>query len=292
MESIQKYFNSEEAAKILGVNVSTIKRWTDEGKLGCIRTVGGHRKFLMNHLADFIKQNKKPKAKVNVFELDTNEDLDISYNIMKENFDFLKNQLLQYAMNCDRYRTQQVLNGLYLADHPLYFIYDEIITPVLYKIGEMWEREELSVVEEHFATQTIRDSVIRLQMLLRIPSDKTRKALCLNPSSELHDLAMKMVDHILETRGCQVLFSGQITPLVQVQQIFKKFHPDYPYISSTIVEDKSATESEINHLLDLCNQNATKAFIGGRGFNALDIQHPAVVKRLYTFEEVYNSCEV
>ncbi|MCB0298451.1 MAG: helix-turn-helix domain-containing protein, partial [Calditrichaeota bacterium] len=48
-ENIQ-HFNSQEAAKILGVNVSTIKRWTDEGKLQCIKSVGGHRKFLMDHL--------------------------------------------------------------------------------------------------------------------------------------------------------------------------------------------------------------------------------------------------
>ena len=36
-EEIQ-YFNSHDAAKILGVNVSTVKRWTDEGKLECIKS--------------------------------------------------------------------------------------------------------------------------------------------------------------------------------------------------------------------------------------------------------------
>ena len=28
-----EYYNSQEAARILGVNVSTIKRWTDDGQL-------------------------------------------------------------------------------------------------------------------------------------------------------------------------------------------------------------------------------------------------------------------
>ena len=40
-----QYYNSQEVAKILGVNVSTIKRWTDEGKLTCIKTAGGHRPY-------------------------------------------------------------------------------------------------------------------------------------------------------------------------------------------------------------------------------------------------------
>ena len=32
-------------ADLLGVGVSSVKRWTDEGKLTCVRTAGGHRRF-------------------------------------------------------------------------------------------------------------------------------------------------------------------------------------------------------------------------------------------------------
>ncbi len=60
-----QYYNSDEAAKILGVNVSTIKRWTEEGRLSCIKTAGGHRKFLMEHLAAFLETNKKKTEKLN-----------------------------------------------------------------------------------------------------------------------------------------------------------------------------------------------------------------------------------
>ena len=59
MEVTSIVLNSEEAARLLGVNVSSIKRWTDEGKLSCIRTAGGHRKFQMSHLADFLKKFNK-----------------------------------------------------------------------------------------------------------------------------------------------------------------------------------------------------------------------------------------
>ena len=57
MEGI-RHFNSIEVARILGVNVSTVKRWTEEGKLECIKTAGGHRKFLMAHLGDYVKNYK------------------------------------------------------------------------------------------------------------------------------------------------------------------------------------------------------------------------------------------
>lgn len=36
---------TRSVADLLGVGVSSVKRWTDEGKLTCVRTAGGHRRF-------------------------------------------------------------------------------------------------------------------------------------------------------------------------------------------------------------------------------------------------------
>ena len=52
-------YNSYQVAELMGVNVSTVKRWTDAGKLNCQKTEGGHRKFHLNDLKDFFKKNKK-----------------------------------------------------------------------------------------------------------------------------------------------------------------------------------------------------------------------------------------
>ena len=34
-----------EAARRLGVSVGTLRRWTDEGRVACIRTLGGQRRY-------------------------------------------------------------------------------------------------------------------------------------------------------------------------------------------------------------------------------------------------------
>ena len=58
-----RYLNSKQVADIIGVNISTLKRWTENGTLECVKTVGGHRKFTMNHIRDYYKNN--PEANNN-----------------------------------------------------------------------------------------------------------------------------------------------------------------------------------------------------------------------------------
>lgn len=283
-----QYFNSEEAAKILGVNVSTIKRWTDEGKLGCIRSAGGHRKFLMSHLADFLSANKKKIARVNLFPLEDEVDLQISHHILKGDFDFLVAYVYEQALLCRRSRVQKVLNGLYLGQYLLHEIYDRLVTPVLHKIGDSWAQDQTTIMEEHLATQTIRDSMIRLQGIITISPKKIGSVLCLNLLSELHDMALKMVDHILEARGFLVLFSGQITPLLDMDRVFHKFQPNRVYVSSTSIPEPEEYEAAFHRLCDSCQAHGAAVYIGGRGFDSIDYAHPAVVRRLYSFADVHN----
>jgi excisionase family DNA binding protein len=286
MEASIQYFNSEDAAKILGVNVSTIKRWTDEGKLGCIKTAGGHRKFLMEHMAAFLDQNKKKTEKVNLFPIESETDLRISHHIIKGDFNYLIDFVLKKALSSNVDRIQQVLNGLYLGQYPLYQIYDHLVTPVLHHIGQMWVDNKLSIAEEHIASQAMRDAVIRLQGIIRLPRKKIGKALCLNFSNEFHSMALKMVSHILEHKGYKVFYTGQNTPMERIDQFFQNYRPDRVYISGTMVEDKKLLNSEFKIICELSLKYGSKLFIGGRAFDVISIDHPAVVRRLMTFEDV------
>jgi excisionase family DNA binding protein len=49
------FLTTDDVSKMLHVGKSTIKRWTDEGKLKCFRTPGGHRKFKATNVEEFIQ---------------------------------------------------------------------------------------------------------------------------------------------------------------------------------------------------------------------------------------------
>jgi excisionase family DNA binding protein len=280
--------NSVQVAKMLGVNVSTVKRWTEEGKLKCHKTAGGHRKFFMHHLVEFIKEHENKNPRVNLFPLETKRDLDISLAITQGDWSALIDYCTEFAVASRRDKVQQILNGLYLAQYPLYAIYDELITPVMHRLGLMWMKGELTIIEEHLATQVMRDSIIRLQGIVRIPKKKRFRALLVNLFDELHDIGLKMVDHVLEARGIEVMFSGQNTPSFRIDSVFKKYTPKRLYISSTFVPNVRATQSELDRLLEIAHEYGTDVYVGGAGFQDLNIDHPAVERLLENFKQVHD----
>lgn len=281
-----KYFNSIGAAKILGVNVSTIKRWTESGELSCVRTPGGHRKFLPQHLSDFMETHRRKKSRVPLLSLEEPGDVELTARIFAGDWAYLQEFLLQQAMGGAIERLLFLLSGMVSVPRPLHEIYEYLVTPVMHRLGVLWEAEEISVVEEHLASQTIRLALDRLQGLIAIPREKIGTALCMNLSNELHDIPLQMVGHILEKRGYRVLFSGQMTPFLGLAEILKKVKVDRIYISSTIIPDAVTARQEFRQVFDLAAENGIPVFVGGQGIDRLKMDLPDGVTRLFNFQDV------
>jgi len=47
-----RFYSTADLARVCGVSISTIKRWTDAGLLRCVRTPGGHRKYRVQDVAE------------------------------------------------------------------------------------------------------------------------------------------------------------------------------------------------------------------------------------------------
>jgi len=281
--------SSIEVAKILGVNVATVKRWTDSGKLDCVKTAGGHRKFLLRHLAAFAMVHEKYSQRLSLLPLDSRLNLELSHQILRAEYGELIPHILDRAISCDMSSVKTVLNGLYMVHGNLASIYDDLLTPVLHHIGELWMDDKLSVSQEHLASQTIRDAIIQLQDVVVKPEKSLGKVFVLTLSEELHDIPAKMVQHLLEHRGFQVLFSGQKTPVGDTISVFQSFKPERVYLSSVYIENVPGAQTELNELHQLCKKFESKLFVGGSGIAQLELEDSNDPVRLYNFGDVQSS---
>jgi len=56
----RRWLRATEVADLFGVNPKTVTRWARAGRLGCMRTPGGHRRFLAADVARLVAELTDP----------------------------------------------------------------------------------------------------------------------------------------------------------------------------------------------------------------------------------------
>ena len=273
---------------IMGVHVSTVKRWTDAGKLPCYQTPGGHRKFILSHINEFLANNKKKSKKVNVVELEGINDRKLIQNIDHGEYNKLIPVFLKQALNADGDRLKTTLIGLYMKQYFLHEIYDALVLPVMRIIGDMWANNDISIAEEHLATNTIRNAVNTLGETLERKDYKDHSfLLSLALSGDEHDLPLIMTKQILELNGIPVINCGPNTPANSIEKLLIKFQPDKIIVSLTYIENIQLAKQELNHLFEIVSDRHLTIYIGGSNFTYLSEKQYNKAKILYSMSDVF-----
>jgi excisionase family DNA binding protein len=56
MAEDEKMLSAADVARRFGVNPKTVTRWAKAGKLECVRTLGGHRRYRASNIEELLKE--------------------------------------------------------------------------------------------------------------------------------------------------------------------------------------------------------------------------------------------
>ncbi|CEG28824.1 cobalamin B12-binding domain-containing protein [Bacillus sp. B-jedd] len=142
-------------------------------------------------------------------------------------------------------------------------VFEEIITPSMRHVGEMWENNEITVADEHIATGVCDFLISRLYPPAG-PADsmQVKKAMFLCVEGEAHYLGLKMAHLLFEEHGWDTLYFGPNLPLEYAAKKAADWKPDVIGLSVSIVYNLPMVKSYINELSKLSNRPAI--ILGGR----------------------------
>ena len=153
---------------------------------------------------------------------------------------------LQTALDAlDEPAAQAVLDRL-MSDFTLAATLRDVVVPYLRELGERWANGEVTIIQEHFASNVIRG---RLAGLARGwgHGDGPRAVLAC-PPGELHDLPLLIFGIILNRRGWRVDFFGANTPVVEVIDGARQSPPDLIVVAATAPERLTAISADLARL--------------------------------------------
>ncbi len=112
--------------------------------------------------------------------------------------------------------------------------YLHVIQPVQQEVGRRWQTNELSISQEHYATDASRTLMARLRDRFAPAEsvDKTVVTACLG--GELHDLGARMVNDFLAFSGYDAHFIGANTPHHQILGELKRTRASVLALSATM----------------------------------------------------------
>jgi MerR family transcriptional regulator, light-induced transcriptional regulator len=169
-------------------------------------------------------------------------------------------QLRRAVETFDEPAAQAVIDEL-LSVATLDAVLSDVLMPLLRDVGDRWQRGELSVAQEHFASNVLRG---RLLGLARGWGGGTGPlALLACPPGEYHDLGLIAFGLALRARGWRIAFLGSDTPLESLVRASELVRPQLLVVSATAPELLERIRGE---LVDLASDR--RVAVAGPGASA------------------------
>jgi MerR family transcriptional regulator, light-induced transcriptional regulator len=133
----------------------------------------------------------------------------------------------------DEPAAQAVIDDL-LARTTIDALLSEIVIPYLHELGERWERGEVSIAQEHFASNLLRGRLLGLARGWGRGAGP--RALLACPEGERHDLGLIAFGLALRERGWRIDYLGSDTPLASIAETVEAIEPDLLVLSAVAPE--------------------------------------------------------
>lgn len=142
-------------------------------------------------------------------------------------------------------------------------IHTLVIEPAMVRIGELWERDQISEADEHVATDIAHRVLVRIFDGLKVAPRLSRERVVLaGVEGQHHVLGLRMVADVLEGAGFDVLFLGANVPVEALGRFVAAYQPAITGLSFGIAVNVSSLVESIYAIREAAPDS--RIMLGGR----------------------------
>jgi excisionase family DNA binding protein len=250
------YISTVQAAEALGVSVSTVKRWVDEGVLPAHRTAGGHRKLLRSEVLALARQGELPRKDLAGLVLPAKQRI---------NLETLPPVLSAALLQGDAAQVRSLIRRAYRSGAPVETLADRVIAPVMQTVGHEWEGERIDVWHEHRASQLCASAIQELLPQLETRAERGRPvAVGGAPGGDPYQLASLLAQLVLLDAGWDAVNLGPNTPIASFVTAIEELRPRLVWISASYLPDAATFIAEYRKFYQAAAQARVAVAVGGR----------------------------
>ncbi len=230
-----------EACRLAGVGPTAIKRWADGGRLQCVRTAGGHRRFRRSELQALIREMAPQPTAPGEWD-------EWIESLLDQEGPFLVEALLL------RERAKQGSWTRVAAR----------VGALLTEVGDRWARGSLTVAEEHHASDRLRRALARVAESM--PASPGAPA-CLVAAAEgdPHTGGLALTELTLREAGWRVIWGGAPMPVEDLVAAIRSWQPRMVALSASVASKPSTLLAEAARVAEACRAHGAVLALGGRG---------------------------
>ena len=178
----------------------------------------------------------------------------------------LARDYLHALLSGERHAASLMIRQAVAEGTPVREIYLHIFQPVQYEIGRLWQINEISVAEEHYATAVTQLVMSQLypEIFATERTGHTLVATCVG--GELHEIGVRMVADFFEMAGWDTFYLGANTPSESIIHALKQRRAEVLAISVTLTSHIEQMAQLIQAVQRSDAQDVT-ILVGGYPFN-------------------------
>ena len=173
---------------------------------------------------------------------------------------------LQLLLNGDRREASRMILDLVAQGTDVRDIYLGVFQPAQYEIGRLWEKNQLTVAQEHFVTAATQ--LIMSQLYPHIfASDRIgRTMVATGVTEDLHEIGVRMVCDFFEMEGWDTYYLGANTPADSVVSAALEHNADLVAVSVTLGVHLDRVREVVSAVRNASGLETVKIMVGGLPF--------------------------